>query len=36
MGLNEAKKYNRNGHQIKKAAHRMGEKSLPVIHLTRD
>jgi hypothetical protein len=39
MGPHEIKKllYNkRNGHQIEEAAHRMGEKSLPAIHLTRD
>jgi hypothetical protein len=26
----------RNGHLIEEAAHRMGEKSMPIIHLTRD
>jgi hypothetical protein len=38
MGLHETKKllYNKGiGHQTKEAAFRMGEKSLPSIHLTR-
>jgi hypothetical protein len=39
MGLHATKKFlhnKRNGHQIEEAAHRMGEKSFPAIHLTRD
>jgi hypothetical protein len=39
VGLHEPKKlpYNkRNDHQIEEAAHKMGEKSLPAIHLTQD
>jgi hypothetical protein len=39
MGLHVNKKLlnnKRNGHQIEEEAHRMGEKSFPVIHLTMD
>jgi hypothetical protein len=39
IGLHETKKllhHQRNGHQIEETAHRVGEKSLPAIHLTRD
>jgi hypothetical protein len=39
MGLHETKNFlhnEKNGHQIEEAAHRMGEKSLLAIYLTRD
>jgi hypothetical protein len=39
MRLHEVKKLLHskiNGHQIEEVAHRMGEKSLPARHLTRD
>jgi hypothetical protein len=39
MGLYEIKKLLHNkidDHQVEEAAHRMGEKSLPAIHLARD
>jgi hypothetical protein len=39
MGIQKIKKLlhnKRNGHQIEEAAHRMGETSVPDIHLIRD